>query len=86
MKDPDGLATRNWWRSHLPCLDQHRDQPVGQRHPWALAMSAVVTLPVLVYEALLVPAHHSNQMLGVIANALYLCFLTGASVSAYRRR
>jgi hypothetical protein len=53
---------------------------------WALAMSAVVTLPVLVYQALLVPAHHSNQMFGVIINALYLCFLIEAGVSQYRAR
>ena len=59
---------------------------IGQGHPWALAMSAVVTLPVLVYEALLVPAHHSSQMLGVIANGLYLCFLTSTWVSAHRGR
>ena len=48
---------------------------IRQGHPWALAMSAVVTLPLLVYEALLVPAHHSNQALGVIISGLYLCFL-----------
>lgn len=54
---------------------------IKQGHPWALAMSAVVTLPLLVYEALLVPARHSNQMLGVIINGLYLCFLTIAWVS-----
>ena len=59
---------------------------IRQGHPWALAMSAVVTLPVLVYQALLVPAHHSNQMFGVIANAVYLCFLTSAWVSENRRR
>lgn len=59
---------------------------IRQGHPWALAMSAVVTLPVLVYQALLVPAHHSSQMLGVIANALYLGFLTSAWVSENRRR
>ena len=59
---------------------------IRQGHPWAFAMSAVVTLPVLVYQALLVPAHHSNQMLGVIANALYLGFLTNAWVSENRRR
>ena len=29
---------------------------------------AVVTLPLLVCEALLVPAHHANQMFGVIIN------------------
>jgi hypothetical protein len=34
-------------------------------------MSAVVTLPLLVYEALLFPAHHSNQVLGVIVSGLY---------------
>jgi hypothetical protein len=54
---------------------------IKQGHPWALAMSAVVTLPLMVYEALLVPARHSNQMLGVIINGLYLCFLTIAWVS-----
>jgi hypothetical protein len=54
---------------------------IRQGHPWALAMSAVVTLPVAIYEALLVPAHHSNQMLGVIINAPYLCFLISAWVS-----
>ena len=48
---------------------------IRRGHPWALAMSAVVTLPLLVYEALLVPAHHSNQALGVIMSGLYLCFL-----------
>ena len=58
---------------------------IRQGHPWALAMSAVVTLPVLVYQALLVPAHHSNQIFGVIVNALYLCFLTNAWVSENRR-
>jgi len=41
-------------------------------------VSAVVTLPLLVYEALLVPAHHSNQVIGVILSGLYLCFLIGA--------
>jgi galactitol-specific phosphotransferase system IIC component len=54
---------------------------IKQGHPWALAMSAVVTLPLLVYEALLVPARHSNQMAGVIINGLYLCFLIVAWVS-----
>ena len=48
---------------------------IKQRHPWALAMSAVVTLPVLVYEALLIPARHSNQIWGVMINGLYLCFV-----------
>ena len=48
---------------------------IKQGHPWALAMSAVVTLPLLVYEALLVPARHSNQIFGVIISGLYLCFL-----------
>jgi hypothetical protein len=48
---------------------------IRQGHPWALAMSAVVTFPLLVYEALLVPAHHSNQAFGVILCALYLCSL-----------
>jgi len=52
---------------------------IKQGHPWALAMSAVVTLPLLVYEALLVPAHHSNQALGVIISGLYLCFLIVAA-------
>ena len=47
-------------------------------------MSAVVTLPLLVYEALLVPARHSNQAWGVIINALYLCFLIIAWVTIYR--
>lgn len=54
---------------------------IRQGHPWALAMSAVVTLPVLVYEALLVPARHSSQMAGVIVNGLYLCFLIVAWLS-----
>jgi hypothetical protein len=54
---------------------------IRQGHWWAFAMSAVVTLPLLVYEALLVPAHHSNQMFGVIINGLYLCFLIKAWVS-----
>jgi hypothetical protein len=58
---------------------------IRQGHPWALAMSAVVTLPLLVYQALLVPARHSNQMLGVIINGLYLCFLIIAWVSQSRR-
>jgi hypothetical protein len=58
---------------------------IRQGHLWALAMSAVVTLPVLVYQALLVPAHHSNQIFGVIGNALYLGFLTSAWVSENRR-
>jgi hypothetical protein len=44
-------------------------------------MSAVVTLPLLVYEALLFPAHHSNQVLGVIVSGLYLCFLIMAFAS-----
>ena len=57
---------------------------IKQGHPWALAMSAVVTVPLLVYEALLVPAHHSNQVFGVILNGLYLCFLIVAWVSSYR--
>ena len=54
---------------------------IKQGHPWALAMSAVVTLPLLLYEALLIPAHHSNQTWGVIVNGLYLCFLITAWVS-----
>ena len=54
---------------------------IKQGHPWALAMSAVVTLPLLVYEALLVPAHHSNQVFGVIFSGLYLCFLIVAWVT-----
>ena len=58
---------------------------IRQGHPWALAMSAVVILPVLVYQALLVPAHHSNQVFGVLLNALYLGFLTNAWVSENRR-
>ena len=58
---------------------------IKQGHPWALAMSAVVTLPVLVYEALLVPARHSNQVWGVIANGLYLCFVIMAWVSQRER-
>jgi hypothetical protein len=37
---------------------------IRQGHPWALAMSAVVTFPLLVYEALLVPARHSSQITG----------------------
>ncbi len=59
---------------------------IRQGHRWALAMSAVVTLPLLVYEALLVPAHHSNQAFGVIANGLYLFFLIRAGVSHSRRQ
>jgi hypothetical protein len=58
---------------------------IKQGHPWALAMSAVVTLPLLVYEALLVPARHSNQIWGVIVNGLYLCFLIMAWVSERER-
>jgi hypothetical protein len=54
---------------------------IKQGHPWALAMSTVVTLPLLVYQALLVPARHSSQMVGVIINGLYLCFLIIAWVS-----
>jgi drug/metabolite transporter superfamily protein YnfA len=57
---------------------------IRQGHPWALAMSAVVTLPLLVYEALLVPAHHSNQAFGVIIGGIYLCFLSMAFVSTWR--
>ena len=56
---------------------------IKQGHPWALAMSAVVTLPLLVYQALLVPAHHSNQIFGVILNGLYLGFLTITWVSRH---
>jgi len=54
---------------------------IRQGHPWALAMSAVVIFPLMVYEALLSQAHHSNQMLGVIANAIYLGFLIKVAVS-----
>jgi len=57
---------------------------IKQGHPWALAMSAVVTLPLMVYQALLVPAHHSNQMFAVILNGLYLCFLIIAWVNTRR--
>jgi hypothetical protein len=58
---------------------------IRQAHPWALGMSAVVTLPLLVYQALLVPAHHSNQIFGVILNGLYLCFVIRAGVSNYTK-
>ena len=57
---------------------------IKQGHPWALAMSAVVTLPLLVYEALLVPARHSNQAWGVIINGIYLGFLIVACVTIHR--
>jgi hypothetical protein len=54
---------------------------IRRGHPWVLAMGGVVTLPLLVYEALLVPAHDSNQALGVIISGLYLCFLIMAFTS-----
>jgi galactitol-specific phosphotransferase system IIC component len=50
-------------------------------HPWALMMSAVVVFPLMVYEALLFPAHHSNHVFGVILTALYLSFLIRVAVS-----
>jgi hypothetical protein len=54
---------------------------IRQGRPWALAMSAVVVLPLMVYEALIFPAHHSNHFFGVIVTALYLCFLIRVAVS-----
>jgi hypothetical protein len=54
---------------------------IRRGHPWALMMSAVVVFPLMVYEALIFPAHHSNQIFGVIVNALYLCFLIRVAVS-----
>src|SRR5580765_4703241 len=54
---------------------------IRQGHSSALAMSAVVTTPLLVYHELLVPAHHSNQIFGVIIHGFYLCFLMPVWIS-----
>ena len=48
---------------------------IKQGHPWALAMSAVVTLPLLVYEALLAPARHSMHLGAQDAHPVNIKFL-----------